>query len=749
MCDCRNVEFQGNSTSVVPSVGSDSKSAYGLRGSWNGCYLDSHCHVTPLDAVLQERLLKDLQAEFREGKTYEGDFARDEAGSWGIVSDPGSERTTGVEGDFLRSNKDSIGKADEEGRTYISGGGEGLKNLELEDIMDRRGGGVVVCGTDPSADWGTIDTLLNIIAEHPKPFFSSFSKSSEEERNELDKLSMKFGATSHKAIERNSSSARLPRGVKNPQHGGLLAHGGISCQFYAGFGLHPWYVAPQLHDNHAALLALEEHLLHHPNAIVGEVGLDALRGPPLEEVQVPVFIAQLRLAAAFHRPVSVHCVRAYPVLQRILSGQGKSANGAEERPQYLGAQGRTNCSTTSSTSSSGDILFSDSYTTACNDNEKGKRMSRYLWHAFSSPILCAEDLPPAIILHGFSGSVEIAKALLHLKPLSFRESMEGLDESLGCSGRNTLAASPTSTPFVSPAFERSSTYCPPSHLQRSKKEMREVPTVDSSFSQCGSQVMKKKPRKLSASPRLFFGVGAATTLRLKAATTSILLPLLIATHRVLVESDEFYAMRCQTPFYDRTKVDHPSSSLSKGILVGCPDNTMTAFPICNGNSSTTSSLSWSLQPRCDVVIDAPSTAASSVHQVIDALSPFVVALPNASLPSPASPSRFFRKDSLTPLEESVARKKENNTVPDAAISAPASTDLRTPKPDSLTLEKETKTEFSLLGTESRTASHQAKQQRESSFLMDRFCSCTGSSCMNEAVDTYLRRSFFNAFSSVM
>ncbi|RNF23781.1 Cut9 interacting protein Scn1 [Trypanosoma conorhini] len=135
-----------------------------------------------------------------------------------------------------------------------------------------------------------------------------------------------------------------------------------------GFGIHPWFVP---HDSGSAagngaavgpvkgrnerersaeelLSLLEAALQHHPEAIVGEIGLDKLRGPP-EAVQLPIFVAQLRLAAKYGRPASLHCVRSF----------GKVLKALQDLP--------------------------------------------------------AEDTPPAIVLHGFTGSVDFARSAMMIR----------------------------------------------------------------------------------------------------------------------------------------------------------------------------------------------------------------------------------------------------------------------------------------------------------------------------------------------
>jgi TatD DNase family protein len=59
-------------------------------------------------------------------------------------------------------------------------------------------------------------------------------------------------------------------------------------------------------------------LLDWPQAAVGEVGLDFFRPQPPRQVQLELFQAQLELAAAHDRTVSVHCAKAWGPLQELL-----------------------------------------------------------------------------------------------------------------------------------------------------------------------------------------------------------------------------------------------------------------------------------------------------------------------------------------------------------------------------------------------------------------------------------------------
>jgi TatD DNase family protein len=77
------------------------------------------------------------------------------------------------------------------------------------------------------------------------------------------------------------------------------------------FGLHPWHaheVAPGWQQR------LEEVLLDHPHAAVGECGLDRAVPASALDQQAAVFASQVSLACALQRPLVIHCVRAWSLL---------------------------------------------------------------------------------------------------------------------------------------------------------------------------------------------------------------------------------------------------------------------------------------------------------------------------------------------------------------------------------------------------------------------------------------------------
>ena len=89
------------------------------------------------------------------------------------------------------------------------------------------------------------------------------------------------------------------------------------------YGLHPWYVM----ERTPAWLDTLRTLLETPAAAVGEIGLDHALDPSTFEAQEEVFLAQIRLAAARHLPVSLHCRRTWGRLMELLDRQGWPPDG--------------------------------------------------------------------------------------------------------------------------------------------------------------------------------------------------------------------------------------------------------------------------------------------------------------------------------------------------------------------------------------------------------------------------------------
>ena len=84
---------------------------------------------------------------------------------------------------------------------------------------------------------------------------------------------------------------------------------------YYSVGIHPWWSGDA--DFVRSMLQHLPTLLQHSQVIaLGECGLDALRGAPLDE-QERIFCAQIEMAEAYQLPVTLHIVRAYDYLLRL------------------------------------------------------------------------------------------------------------------------------------------------------------------------------------------------------------------------------------------------------------------------------------------------------------------------------------------------------------------------------------------------------------------------------------------------
>ncbi|MDF2514999.1 MAG: hypothetical protein K0R59_295 [Sphingobacterium sp.] len=83
-------------------------------------------------------------------------------------------------------------------------------------------------------------------------------------------------------------------------------------------GLHPWYI----NGNTEEALALMQTIIQGANVVaVGECGLDKNITVPFG-VQQQVFDRQIQLAMTFHKPLIIHCVRAFQeVLASLLKAK--------------------------------------------------------------------------------------------------------------------------------------------------------------------------------------------------------------------------------------------------------------------------------------------------------------------------------------------------------------------------------------------------------------------------------------------
>lgn len=82
---------------------------------------------------------------------------------------------------------------------------------------------------------------------------------------------------------------------------------------YSSLGLHPWHLTPHWPQ---LMPSLAQQLSHKQVLMLGEAGLDRLRGPELP-IQLAAFEAQAQLAHQLQKPIIIHLVRASEEIKRL------------------------------------------------------------------------------------------------------------------------------------------------------------------------------------------------------------------------------------------------------------------------------------------------------------------------------------------------------------------------------------------------------------------------------------------------
>lgn len=99
-----------------------------------------------------------------------------------------------------------------------------------------------------------------------------------------------------------------------------ITHPGV----FASFGLHPWW---QKERSSRWQTALHSLLLRYPEAAIGETGLDRWMPDSDLEDQRSVLRCHLELSRALNRPVTLHCLRAWPELAACVESCPPSSRG--------------------------------------------------------------------------------------------------------------------------------------------------------------------------------------------------------------------------------------------------------------------------------------------------------------------------------------------------------------------------------------------------------------------------------------
>lgn len=89
------------------------------------------------------------------------------------------------------------------------------------------------------------------------------------------------------------------------------------------YGIHPWFLDEESYRDH--FRRVEKVTAMQEVIAIGEAGFDKLRGPS-PELQTEVFEAQVSISENLHKPLIIHCVRAW---DELLASQKKMKPGMQ------------------------------------------------------------------------------------------------------------------------------------------------------------------------------------------------------------------------------------------------------------------------------------------------------------------------------------------------------------------------------------------------------------------------------------
>jgi len=112
-------------------------------------------------------------------------------------------------------------------------------------------------------------------------------------------------------------------GTREGDWGALAALAARHPEVLPAYGVHPWFIETLSPEWVNAL----GQRLTESRAAVGEIGLDFAVDGLDRGKQEAVFLAQLRLAKALERPVSIHCRKAWGRLVDLLKQEGGLPHG--------------------------------------------------------------------------------------------------------------------------------------------------------------------------------------------------------------------------------------------------------------------------------------------------------------------------------------------------------------------------------------------------------------------------------------
>jgi hypothetical protein len=138
-------------------------------------------------------------------------------------------------------------------------------------------------------------------------------------------------------LPRHGIAGMVVNGTRAADWPAVAALAQAEARVQPAFGLHPWHLDARGPD---WLAVLEDWLRQFPRAVVGEFGLDRwMRNPDLP-AQRQCFVAQLDLAVRLQRAATIHCLRAWGLLEQLLRESPQPERGFLRR---MGSTRRATC----------------------------------------------------------------------------------------------------------------------------------------------------------------------------------------------------------------------------------------------------------------------------------------------------------------------------------------------------------------------------------------------------------------------
>lgn len=125
-------------------------------------------------------------------------------------------------------------------------------------------------------------------------------------------------------LPRHGIAGMVVNGTSAADWPAVAALARMDARVQPAFGLHPWHLEGRGPDWREEL---EAWLREFPEAVVGEFGLDRWMRDPDLPAQRQCFLAQMDLAVRLERVATIHCLRAWGLLEELLRAAPRPGRG--------------------------------------------------------------------------------------------------------------------------------------------------------------------------------------------------------------------------------------------------------------------------------------------------------------------------------------------------------------------------------------------------------------------------------------